>query len=157
MNKYRIVEFVCVILSLVFVFSSVKTETQTTKTAEELTEILISEMNSDSLLLREREFIRDRFGIDLSLFSSVIYYSSDDVMEVSELFIGVLNGEESSVSDAFSKYVTDRFNLFNGYAPEQTVLLDDYILDISSGVLIFCVSENADAVLSAFNRSVKGE
>lgn len=157
MTKYRVIEIVCVILTVIFIFSSVSKEERTSFTADEISEAVITEMNNDALIKRENEFIRDTFGIEPDLFSSVSYYSSDDVMDVSELLIGVLTAEEEAVYDSLRGYAQDRYNLFNGYAQKEAALLDSYILETVSGVVIFCVSENEDAVFDAFTNKLKGE
>lgn len=157
MTKYRVIEIVCVILTVFFIFSSVKKEELTSFTASEIAESVIGEMNNNTLVSRENEFIRDNLGVDIGLFSSVSYYSSDDVMDVSELFIGVLTAEEDAVYESLRGYAQDRYNLFNGYAQKEAALLDSYILETVSGVVIFCVSENEDAVFDAFNNKLKGE
>lgn len=157
MTKYRVIEIVCVILTVIFIFSSVSKEELTSFTADEISEAVITEMNNDALIKRENEFIRDTFGIEPDLFSSVSYYSSDDVMDVSELLIGVLTAEEEAVYDSLRGYAQDRYNLFNGYAQKEAALLDSYILETVSGVVIFCVSENEDAVFDAFTNKLKGE
>ncbi|MBE6715360.1 MAG: DUF4358 domain-containing protein [Ruminococcaceae bacterium] len=151
MNKYRITEIICVVLVLLFIVNSVKGETLTEKSAEELSSSVISLMDDASLLQRSKSFIKEQFNIDISGFSSVSYYSSDDVMNVNELFIGVLSEDyDANISEVFSGYAKDRYNLYNGYANEQAAHLDNYVLSSQNGAVIFCVGKNADAVLNEF-------
>ncbi len=154
MKKYLFAEIICIIITLVFIISSVSNSFVTDKTADEISVNLIELMGED-VKIRNNAFATEKFDLDLSVFDSYIYASSDDVMNVNELFIGVFSdGADSDVKDVFCSYAEDRYNLFNGYAPEQAALLDDYILEEKSGAIIFCVSENADAVLGLFSDSL---
>lgn len=151
MKKYLFAEIICIVLTLIFIVSSVSDSFVTDKTADELSVNLIELMGED-VKIRNNAFTTEKFDIDLSLFESFVYVSSDDVMNVSELFVGVYSdGTHSEVKDVFVSYAEDRYNLFNGYAPEQAAMLNDYILEEKSGAVIFCVSENADAVFSLFS------
>ena len=151
MKKYLFAEIICIVLTLIFIVSSVSDSFVTDKTADELSVNLIELMGED-VKIRNNAFTTEKFDIDLSVFESCVYVSSDDVMNVSELFVGVYSdGTHSEVKDVFVSYAEDRYNLFNGYAPEQAAMLNDYILEEKSGAVIFCVSENADAVFSLFS------
>lgn len=151
MKKYLFAEIVCIIAALVFIFFSVSDSFVTDKTADELSDNLI-ELIGEDIKIRNTVFTAEKFDMDLSVFESFIYASSDDVMNVNELFIGVYSdGNHSDVRDVFVTYAEDRYNLFNGYAPHQAAILNNYILEEKSGVVIFCVSENADAVFSMFS------
>ena len=151
MKKYLFAEIICIVLTLIFIVSSVSDSFVTDKTADELSVNLIELMGED-VKIRNNAFTTEKFDIDLSVFESFVYVSSDDVMNVSELFVGVYSdGTHSEVKDVFVSYAEDRYNLFNGYAPEQAAMLNDYILEEKSGAVIFCVSENADAVFSLFS------
>lgn len=151
MKKYIFVEAICIVLTLLFVVSSVSKEKITTKTADEITGEIISLFCDDTLENRDSLFIKESFGIDTDIFSSVSYYSSDDVMNVSEIFVGVLkDNNQDSMEELFIDYQTDKYNLFNGYAPEQAAWLSSFVYDEASGAVIFIVAENADEIYSAF-------
>ena len=151
MKKYISIEIICVILTVLFVLSSISTNKNTLKTAEEITGDLVYLLDDDSFIERDLSFVKEAFEIDLSDFSSVSYYSSDDIMDVTELFVGVLKSEFSdNTKNSFTSYIDDKYNLFNGYAPEQAAYIDAYILDESSGAVVFCVAKDADTVYEAF-------
>lgn len=155
MKKYFFIEAVCVILTICFIISTMKTDTVTLKTAKELTDELIALFQDDTLIERDSAFIRESFGIESLEFSSVSYYSSDDIMNVNEIFIGITSKENSdAVLDAISGYAEDKFRLFDGYAPEQAALLDSYVLEYVAGAVIFCVCEDSAQVFEAFSQAL---
>lgn len=151
MSKYRITELLCVVFAILFIVNSIKGEKPTSKTAEELVGELIASVDDEALIKRENEFIREKFSFDLSVFSSISYYSSDDIMNVNEIFVGVFEDEaDASVKTVIEEYANDKFTLFNGYAPEASSLLENAKIEIKSNTVFFCVSENADEIYSAF-------
>lgn len=156
MKKYIIAEITCVILTFSFIIYTVTTTTGTTeKTAVEICQNLVADMSTDDLTERNVNFINEKYNVSSSVFSSVMCLSSDDVMNVKEIFVGVFNEEaDSETICAFESYAEDRFNLYNGYAPEQSALIDNYILEVSSGALFFCIDDNAQAIYSEFLKNV---
>lgn len=155
MNKYRITEVLCVLLTLSFIFFSVNSQKKTDKSADELSISVINIMNDNSVIERNNNYIKENLINDISVFSSVSYYSSDDVMNVNELFIGVLNEKNNNdVFSVFEEYVNDKYNLFNGYAPEQASYLSSYILKNDAGTIFFCVGENAQDIYNEFKNNL---
>ena len=76
-------------------------------------------------------------------------------MNVNELFVAITDGEVSDdILTSFEEYVNEKYVLYNGYAPEQASYLNDYVLDVRSGALIFCVGKNAEGILSLFSETV---
>lgn len=156
MKKYIIVEATCIVLTMLFVISSVRTESLTHKTAKEITDDMNLLSFDETLQERDGNFIKETFKFDLSDFSSYSYYSSDDIMNVTEVFVGVLSGNGSdAIKQLIEDYQSDKYNLFNGYAPEQAAWLDAFVYDELSGAVVFIVAENADAVYSAFLKAIE--
>lgn len=155
MKKYMFVEISCVIFVVLFIFFSTNNETKSSKSAEEISAELIDVFNDDALVERSAEHIKKAFNIDLSDFSSYSYYSTDDVMNVGEYFVGVLaEGANEDFNDLFENYTSEKFVLYNGYAPMQAAYLDNYVFVVSKGVVLFCVGENAELLLDAFYSTV---
>ena len=151
MKKYIIIEAICIALTLLFVISSVGFDRITTKSAEDIANENIGLLSDKTSEKRDVLFIREKLDIDTELFSSVSYYSSDDIMNVNEIFVGVLKEKNSdAVKEAFEKYQSDKYKLFNGYAAEQAAILNSYVYDEVSGAVIFIVAENADEIHSVF-------
>lgn len=150
MNKYRIVELLCVVFAVIFIVNSVSGEKTTSMTASEITESILSDEFS-SYIERDREYVREKYGFDPEIFTSFSCYSSDDIMNVNEFFVGVAEDKvDASVSETIEAYRSEKHTLFDDYAPEEAALLDAARLEIKGNVIIFCVSENADEIYSAF-------
>lgn len=148
MKKYFFVEILCIVLTVCFiVFSVAGTSVKTEKTAEEIINSLVELMSTEDIGSKNSNFTADKYNIDSSVFSSLECYCSDDVMNVNELFIGVFAEEnDDAVYSAFEKYASDRFTLYDGYASEQSALIGGHILKVESGVLFFCIDENAEDI-----------
>ncbi len=152
MHKYRFIELLCIGFTVVFVFCSMSGSTKTIDmTAAEISEKICDEECS-TLISRDRSYVKEKLGIDTQDFVDFVYCSSDDIMDVREIFIAVSENEISkTVFKAIEDYRTEKFNLYNGYAPDAALLLKNAVFECRDNILIFAVSDNADAVYSAFN------
>lgn len=151
-KKYVFFEVLFVALSVVFIVASVSNASvHTSKTASELSSSIIDMMSTDDINERDINFVAEKYSIDTSVFSSVSCYSSDDVMNVSELLVCVFNdSSDESILTLIEKYSDERYNLYNGYAQKQSALISNCIISIDSGALFFCVDENAEKIYSHF-------
>ena len=150
MNKYRFVEILCVIFAVLFIAGSLRGDATLDMTAYEITENICSQLCTE-LSAGDRDSVRERLGFDPDSFSSFSYYSSDDIMNVREIFIGVSpENTDSTVSEAIRKYLDEKHKLFEGYAPEEAALLKNARIEEKGNVIIFIVAENADEIYSAF-------
>ena len=109
-------------------------------------------MAESQVILRENEEIRKVFGFDLSEFESVVYYSCEDIMDVTELFVAVFNEDVSheKIMSVFEDYKMNRYNLFNGYAQLQASLYESAVVYSLNGAFLFCVGENAQIIKNDF-------
>ncbi len=154
MNKYRIVEFLCLISVIVFIVFSFDDDKKTDKSAGEIINSLLPCCNFTQCYERENEEIRNTFGFDLTCFDSVAYYSSDDIMDVSEIFVAVTNDntDVNYIVNELKDYKNDRYNIYNGYAPMQASLCDSALILTEHGVVLFYIGENSDEVTQSFNK-----
>ena len=159
MNADRIKELLCVVVLVVFivflsgnssiskasgndVFKAVNAEIKISKTAD------IKKCNNQR--------IKKEFGFTHHDFEYIAYYASDSVMEVRELLIIKLRDKTQLdfVESAVRKRVDEKAKLFKGYAPEQSAMLDKYILEYKKGFVIYAVSDNPDKLISAFKKAL---
>ncbi|MCI6771594.1 MAG: DUF4358 domain-containing protein [Oscillospiraceae bacterium] len=159
MNADRIKELLCVVVLVVFivflsgnssiskasgndVFKAVNAEIKISKTAD------IKKCNNQR--------IKKEFGFTHNDFEYITYYASDSVMEVRELLIIKLQDKSQldSVNEAIEKRVKDKAELFKGYAPEQSAMLEKYVLEYKKGFVIYAVSDTPDKLISAFNNAI---
>lgn len=152
MTKFRIAEIVCVCLAVAFIIASLPREVRTEKAAADIVTEILPMMRDDTLVERDSAFVREKFGIDVSLCSSFSYYSADDVMNVNELFVAVFD-EKAPVgfADGFKAYSEDRFRLYDGYAPEQARFIESCEIISEGNVFLFCVGENSAEIQSVLD------
>ena len=155
--KYKILEIFCVICAAVFIAFSVLSNTGSKKNADEIyKEMSAKAQLTEGLVLRDNSFFKKTFGVSADEFESVVYYSSDDVMNVNELLIIKFDNKESAenLEENIKKYVADNYEIFNGYAPEQSERLQNYVLEANTNTLFFFVGGNSEAAQDAFNNAL---
>ncbi len=152
MHKYRFTELLCIVCTALFILYSLSDSKDTiVMTASEIAEAICSD-ECDELISRDRAYVREKLGFDPEIFESFVCYSSDDIMDVCEIFIGVAeNNVDSTVIKSIESYTADKYKLYNGYAPEAAAILKNAVIEAEDNIFIFIVSENAESIFSAFN------
>lgn len=155
--KYKIIEILCVVLAVLFIASGVTSQKGSKKSAEEIYNTMTETGNfTEDLELKDNSGLKKAFGFSADDFDSVIYYSSDDVMNVNELLI-IKFSDSSSIQQAIQaieKRNSESYDIFAAYAPEQGELLKNYVLTTNSNTLFFFVGGNYEAALDAFNAAL---
>ena len=152
MHKYRFTELLCVALVIVFIFFSMADRKNTIDmTAAEIADSICAELCSE-LSARDRAYVREKLEFDPEIFDSFVSFSSDDIMDVREIFIGVaVNKVDSTVIKACEAYQSEKFNLYNGYAPREAAMLENAVIRNEDNIFIFIVCEDSASVASAFD------
>ena len=159
MNANRIKELLCVVVLIVFIIFLTGNSSISKATGKEVLKavnagIKISEQ--EDIKKCDNQKIKKEFGFTHNDFEYITYYASDSVMEVRELLIIKLKDKSQldSVKEAIEKRVEEKSELFKGYAPEQSAMLDNYVLEYKKGFLIYAVSDTPDQLISAFKKAV---
>ena len=115
-----------------------------------------SAMHAEGLAVCKDERIKKEFGIDPRTFDYVGYLASDSIMEVREVLLVHLapDSDEQALLDKITARVTDKAELFSGYAPEQSGYLEKYELLSRGGYVLFAVSDVPDDVVRAFKKAI---
>ncbi|MCM1544479.1 MAG: DUF4358 domain-containing protein [Ruminococcus sp.] len=152
----RIKEILCVLMLVVFIFLLTGNAKVSSKTADEISASVSKTMDTKGLEKCKTAKFKKEFGFDMNAFDSVVYLASDSVMDVRELLIVHLkeSSPEEELMQAIESRIKDKAALFKGYAPEESALLESYILKKEAGVILFAVCKNPDSVYTAFKKAL---
>ena len=148
MNKHRVIEIICVVFLVCFIFAISADDNYSDKTVDEVVNAVSPEVNMDALTSFKKNKVKQEFGIDFVGVDSFAYYASDSIMTVDELLIIKLEEgvKADEIMEKIESRVKDKQILFEGYAPEQSALLKKYSLTNKNGFIFYAVgSESADA------------
>ena len=149
MNKHRVIEIICVVFLVCFIFVISHDGNYSDKTVKEVVNAVSAGVNMDELSSFKKNKVQQEFGIDFVGIDSFAYYASDSVMTVDELLIIKLEEgvKADGIIEKIESRVKDKQVLFEGYAPEQSALLKNYQLTYKNGFIFYAVgSDNADAL-----------
>ena len=154
--KYKIAELLCVAAVIVFIVFSLSLNSATDKSAEEIGSEIAEQIDLSGLVERDGLFFKKTFGSSADEFDSIMYYSSDDVMNVSEMLVIKLADASPSteISEQIEEYVDSRYDTFAAYAPEQGEMLKNHVLKKKGNVIFMYIGSNEQAALDAFNSSL---
>lgn len=152
----RLGEIICVALLAVFIVFVSSSDKLSTVPFDEVSASVMAECNLKGLIKRDKLELKGKFSLNSDEFTDFIYYSSNSVMDVRELLI-VSCKEKQLLTDAEKKikaYVEEKANLFEGYAPNESKLINSHVLESKKGYLIFYIGEETEKAASAFSQSL---
>ncbi len=149
-------ELLCIVcLALFIIFVSSQDKVSNTP-FEQVSSAVTSACDTDELVKRDALKLKKVFSFEPDAFDGFTYYSSDSVMDVREVLVIRLKdqSQQQAVTDAISKYVTDKHTLFEGYAPKESELLASHVLIAQNGYVLFYIGQNSELVSSSFQQSL---
>ena len=157
MNKHRVIEIICVVFLVCFIFVISADDKYSNKTVDDVVNAVSVEVNMEALTSYKKNKVKQEFGIDFSGIDSFAYYASDAVMTVDEfLVIKLKEGVKGdAIAEIIESRVKDKQVLFEGYAPEQSALLKKYVLTYKNGFIFYAVGEDATDALATFLQVIK--
>ena len=143
MNKHRVFEIICVVLLICFIFFISREEPYSDKSVREVVDAVSAEINIEDLKSYEKNKIQEEFDIEFQDIDSYAYYASDSVMNVEELLVIKLKegAKADNITEKIEQRVKDKQVLFEGYAPEQSAMLKDYVLIYQKGFIFYAVCD----------------
>lgn len=156
MKALRCKETLCVILTVAFIFGVTRTPPPSETSAAQMAAALLQVTDVSALHeCKNAEFKRE-FELNPNDYEGVVYYSSDAIMEVRELLVVRLAGDEQAepLMERIRSRAEEKIALFDGYAPEQEALLDAYLLENTRGFVLFAVCDEPSAVLQKFKENL---
>lgn len=154
MKKYRIAEIICIVILVAFIGFLSKEETTSDKTAKEVAKAVFSAVDTSGLKKQSELQIKKELSLSVDSFDGMYFMKSDDIMDVREIIIIKLKDGASSdeAIQKIKKRLEDKQTLFEGYAPEQSAMLQNYVLKQKAGFVFYAVLTDKEAALSAFNK-----
>ena len=143
MNKHRIFEIICVVLLICFIFFISREEPYSDKSVRDVVDAVSAEINVEELKSYNKNKIQEEFDIEFQDIDSYAYYASDSVMNVEELLvIKLIEGAKAdNITEKIEQRVKDKQVLFEGYAPEQSAMLKNYVLKYQKGFIFYAVCD----------------
>lgn len=154
MKKYRIAEIICIVILVAFIGFLSKEETTSDKTAKEVAKAVFSAVDTSGLKKQSELQIKKELSLSVDSFDGMYFIKSDDIMDVREIIIIKLKDGASSdeAIQKIKKRLEEKQTLFEGYAPEQSAMLQNYVLKQKAGFVFYAVLTDKEAALSAFNK-----
>lgn len=158
MKKFflRLGEALCVLLLIAFVAFVSSQDKISAVPFKEVSKAVTSACDLKQLNKRDKLELKRKFSLDAADFKGFAYYSSDSVMDVRELLIVSADNKEAlkKAQEKISLYVSEKAQLFEGYAPKESELISSHVLTEKKGYLLFYIGQEKEKVLSAFSESL---
>ncbi len=154
MSKHRIAEILCILILVVFIGVLSVEETTSDKTAKEVGSLLFSQLDCEGLKEQSELEIKKELSVSADSYEGIYYIKSDEIMDVREILVIKLNEGQSADSavSKIEKRIEKKQTLFDGYAPEQSAMLQNYVLKVKAGFVFYAVWDDTAAAVSALNK-----
>ena len=146
----RIVLVAALVFAVVyFVFLRNQTsDTPASVVFEEVTKVV----TTDKMEQTTDRYFKKYYGLNAADYEDVLYYAPVSNMDAEELLIVKLKNTDQAeaVTEAILKRQADKEQSFEGYAPEQYALAQQYILDTQGNYILFVIDPKAEEIDAAF-------
>lgn len=157
LGKYKIIELLCVAALVAFIIVLlVSLSSGTQKSIKEISAPALKVLDISKMSKKSKNETAKTFEIDTDKAEGIVYYSNDNIMDVSEILIVKLKNpsDAKEFESAVEKRVTNQENLFKNYAPEQYALLQESIIETDGNVLFYCTAVNNKEVYNTFKKGL---
>ena len=156
MSKQRFFEILCTVLLAVFIASMLAGNAGSSKTAEQVFEPVIEQVDLEVLKVRDDKVLVKEFSFGEKDVENVIYISSDSVMEVRELLLVEVKSTEDvqKITELIRSRVESKKALFKNYAPEQSALLENYVLVKKGKFILYTVYDSPEKIIKALKKAL---
>lgn len=152
----RLGEVLCVVLLVGFIAFVSSEDKISTVPFKDVAKAVASACDLKELKKRDKLELKRKFSVDADDYTGFVYYSSETVMDVRELLIISSDNKDSlrAAKEILNKYVSEKAELFEGYAPKESELISSHVLTDKKGYLLFYIGGEKEKVLSAFTESL---
>ncbi len=101
--------------------------------------------------------LKRTFSLEAGTYDSALVYTSDSLMDVSELLIVKTEDAEqlTAIENAVTHHLEEQKQKFNGYGTDQYSLLEHAIITVKGNYLFYGISNQADRWEEAFLSCIK--
>ena len=106
---------------------------------------------------RDEQVIRRCLGLNPSDFKNIAFMRSDDNMAAEEMAIVQFDtpAQKNAFVESCHSRIQKQRSVFDGYAPEQTALMDKAVVKVWGNYGIYVVGSQADQIVSALNGRIQ--
>ena len=115
-------------------------------------------IKSEGMSESTSRFFKKYYNQNAEEYDGVLLYAPNSNMDADEVLLVKTKSTEQAESliEIIETRQQTKENTFEGYAPEQYALCQNYILDQQGSYILFVVSANADETDAAFKAAVAG-
>lgn len=115
-------------------------------------------IKSEGMSESTSRFFKKYYNQNAEDYDGVLIYSPNSNMDADEVLLVKTKSSEQAESliEIIETRQQTKENTFEGYAPEQYALCQNYILDQQGSYILFVVSANAEETDAAFKAAVAG-
>ncbi|MBR3244801.1 MAG: DUF4358 domain-containing protein [Parasporobacterium sp.] len=126
--------------------------TESKTPAEEVFRQVSEAVHSEKMELSSDRYFKKYYGLNAADFEDVLYYAPVSNMDAEELLVVKLKSvdQQELLTEAILKRQADKEQSFEGYAPEQYALAQNYILDPQGNYILFVIDPDAESIDAAF-------
>ncbi|HIQ98826.1 MAG TPA: DUF4358 domain-containing protein [Candidatus Scybalocola faecavium] len=159
MKKYLKLEYIrygLVALLLIFIIILCQGDRISDADIATVTENVLEVVGSDGVSEGNRQMIRRLYGLDPNEYDGVSLYYPDTNMGAKEFLIVKMASTDQfdTVEAAMTSRIETQEGIFEGYAPEQYAMVEDYKLCHEGNYVLLVISEDPQAAVNAFRKSL---
>lgn len=159
MKKYLQLEYIryaLVVLLLIFVIILCQGGRISKADIQAVTDDVLASVGTDGISEGNRQMIRRLYGLDPNDYDGISLYYPDSNMGAKEFLIVKMSDMDQfeTVKSAMESRVDTQKSIFEGYAPQQYAMVENYQLCHEGNYVLLVISEDPSAAVKAFKKSL---
>ena len=113
-------------------------------------------IDSDHMTKEQVRFLKKFYGLNAEDYEGVLIYVPGTNMYANEVLLIRLSdtSQADSVREAIEERIDTQHNIFAGYAPEQTALLEQSVVDVQGNYVLYVTDSDADRIDEVFRSAL---
>jgi len=113
-------------------------------------------IDSDHMTKEQVRFLKKFYGLNAEDYEGVLIYVPGTNMYANEVLLIRLSdtSQADSVREAIEERIDTQHNIFAGYAPEQTALLEQSVVDVQGNYVLYVTDYDADRIDEVFRSAL---
>lgn len=102
--------------------------------------------------------LRRYLDLDPSAYANIKFFRNGDAMSANELCIVQFDDAQhgQAFEDAARKRIASQHDIYAGYAPEQSALMESALVDVEDNYALYYVGDSASEMEKLFESALKG-
>lgn len=153
---YRVIRYGLILFLIVMAIILLTGNRESSASFESVSSKVQASITSDLMQESPVRYLKKNFGLDPADYDGVLIYTPSTNMHANEVLLVKLKStaQADMVEQAIRERIDSQIHIFEGYAPEETALLQNAVVDVRGNYILYVTDSQADSIDEVFRNSL---